>query len=97
MVHTPLFAGMRWPMLKGLWGVRGHPPHAATIWLALAGIQYDRSKGSLTGWVSRVAEKQNPETPGRRQEGQNLRLQANAGHQPPLRSSLMTPQVTVQS
>ena len=39
--------------------VRGHPPHAATISLTLAGIQYDRSQGALTGWVCRVAEKQN--------------------------------------
>lgn len=47
-------------MLKEPWGeVRGHPPHAATISLTLAGIQYDQSQGALTSWVSRVAEKQN--------------------------------------
>ena len=51
-------------MLKEPWGeVRGRPPHAATISLALAGIQYHRSQGALTDWVSRVAEKQNLKPP----------------------------------
>ena len=50
-------------MLKEPWGVQGHPHHAATIPLTLDGIQYERSQGALTGWVSRVAEKRNLNPP----------------------------------
>ena len=69
VAHTALFARMRWarmhwPAVKESLGfVRDHPPHAATISRALAGIPYEQLQEALTGWVAQVAAEQEVNAP----------------------------------